>query len=350
MNSRPAQYRFSNVPAGSRRDRYLPNMKVEALTDRRVEAAAVLLANAHGAASAGPVARVCDVSRAVEAVGEGLRAGRGWAATADGAVVGFLLVGVPRPDGSSRGGANDFQHAARPEGCRETYRALYEAAAGWLVRYGKLHHQIRVLARPEEPVRAFFELGFGMDQIKGVRPIEAGLPDFEGCLVEPAGPGDTQAMVELWIELSRFHARSPVLEAGFLSVHAIRDELVKTLADDTRQLFVAREAGAPVGFMEIHPNGAYPDTVTIGLNVVTEKLRSRGVGTAMLAAALQWASERGNRYCSVGWASANPVSDAFYRSRGFVPFRYDLARILDSRITWANENLDYSAIMGREDQ
>ncbi len=160
------------------------------------------------------------------------------------------------------------------------------------------------------------------------------------ALVGPALPDELEELVDLWIELVKFHSLPPILDPANLSLPAIVTDLKETMADESRALLVARHSGQAVGMIEVHRDTRYKDTFTIGLNVVAEPARSSGVGTAMLGAVLQWGVEAGFGYCAVGWASANPLSDAFYRGRGFVPVRYELVRPIDSRIAWASETLD----------
>jgi len=84
-----------------------------------------------------------------------------------------------------------------------------------------------------------------------------------------------------------------------------------------------------VGMAQAEPARAYLDTVDIGMNMIAEGARSRGLGTAMLQSVLGWAGSRKYQYCTVGWTSSNLISDAFYRSRGFTPVRYRLRRRID---------------------
>lgn len=56
-----------------------------------------------------------------------------------------------------------------------------------------------------------------------------------------------------------------------------------------------------------------------------------GVGTALLSEVLARAAARGMRACDAEWASANLVSDAFWRGHGFAPVRCTLTRHLDTR-------------------
>jgi predicted GNAT superfamily acetyltransferase len=93
--------------------------------------------------------------------------------------------------------------------------------------------------------------------------------------------------------------------------------------------------------IEAHPDAHYQDTVTIGLNIVAGRVRSQSIGTALLRAVMRWSRSADYQYCAVSWASANLVSDAFYRAHGFAPIRYVLARRIDPRVSWANESLDF---------
>ncbi|MFE6305410.1 hypothetical protein [Nocardiopsis sp. NPDC057823] len=56
-----------------------------------------------------------------------------------------------------------------------------------------------------------------------------------------------------------------------------------------------------------------------------------GVGTALLSEVLARAAARGMRACDAEWASANLVSDAFWREHRFAPVRCTLTRHLDTR-------------------
>jgi GNAT superfamily N-acetyltransferase len=253
------------------------------------------------------------------------------------------VLGLPDVRGPERVRIPDTHHAADPPRSRLAYRALYREAAAVLVGFGRFDQRILVLSEPPGLVPVFAELGFGIDQIKGVRPVSDELPSYQPSLVEPARPEEIEDLLGLWIELVAFHARPPMLDPALVSVAAVRSDLKEILADAHRVLLVARESGRAVGMIEAHPDSRYQETLTIGLNVVTESARSAGVGTAMLDAVLRWGKDQGYRHCAVGWASANPVSDAFYRSRGFVPVRAELVRRIDPRVAWANERVDYAA-------
>jgi GNAT superfamily N-acetyltransferase len=318
-------------------------LRVWPFSDVHVPAAASLLSEVQRVGSAGLTSVVADLREASRALCDARERGLGVTAVEGSDVAGFLIA--PLPPSPAHGGVRitDVHHAATPERARFLYRTMYEALAGRLVRLGVFTHRILVLAEPTMPVTALFEMGFGVDQIKGVRPVEAGLAPHIGCLVERASIDDVDDVVDLWIELDKFHSRSPILGPAMPDPGAIRAEAAERILDQARVVLVARESGRAVAMIEAHPDGRYADTVTIGLNVVTEAVRSGGIGTAMLDALLRWASITGFRHCAVSWASANLISDAFYRARGFLPIRYELVRHLDPRIAWANQTRDHHA-------
>jgi GNAT superfamily N-acetyltransferase len=316
-------------------------VKVEALTATCLDEAAELLA-ATQRAGEGPASGVWRASAAAEVIAASLPGALALAAMERGVLVGFLVVPLPGAPGADPVRILDHHHAADPGRARDAYRALYAPAAASLVGFGCFHHVVRVLIEPPGAVQAFGELGFGVDQIKGVQPLGSRL----SATGEPgeAGLDDVDELVSLYIELATYHARSPVLRPAALDVAATRSELVDTVEDPRRTILVARDGRRIIGMIEAHPDARHLDTVTIGLNIVTERARSRGVGTALLDGVLGWGLDAGYRHCAVSWASANLVSDAFYRARGFVPFRYELVRRIDPEVSWANERLDYSLL------
>jgi GNAT superfamily N-acetyltransferase len=190
-------------------------------------------------------------------------------------------------------------------------------------------------------LEALFELQFGIDQIKGVRPLSNAADTQPGDRIRPAQLDDIDRLVELHIELIQFHSRSPMLAPSLIDVARIPRTLAHHIAAEDNIVLVACDGDAIIGMIQAAPDGLWTATATIGMNVVTEHARSAGVGTTMLNALCASAASSGAEQCAVGWDSANPLSDQFYRTRGFTPARYELRRIIDSRVAWANDNLDY---------
>jgi ribosomal protein S18 acetylase RimI-like enzyme len=163
--------------------------------------------------------------------------------------------------------------------------------------------------------------------------------------IRTAHPDDIDRLVELCIELTQFHSRSPMLAPTLFDAARARADLAQHISAPNSIVLVACDGDAIVGMIQAQPDSLYAATTTIGINIVTEHARSAGVGTTMLNALCASAASSGAERCAVGWDSANLLSDAFYRARGFRPARYDLHRKIDQRVTWANDNLDYGQFM-----
>lgn len=92
------------------------------------------------------------------------------AAVRDGNLVGFLGARPPRPPSQSVA-MKAAMHATTRENRREIYRALYGQLAGELTAIGGFAHTVAVNAKDLETVSAWFELGFGLDQVRGVQAV-----------------------------------------------------------------------------------------------------------------------------------------------------------------------------------
>jgi len=320
-------------------------VKVSALNEVHVEAAAGVLADQHRSET-GPVSSLADRDTALRAVRSLVESGPGVVAVEGSSVVGFLVAPLPAVPGPSSVRLGSAHHAALPTHTRGAYRRMYEAIAGKIVAAGCTYHSLPVPAGVQPAVDAFFELGFGVDQIKGAIAIGDRDLSPSACdharLVRTATHDDVDGLVQLSLELTKFHSRTPMFQPAILDVRMIRDNLLWAIGDDSATVLTIDDGGSQVAMMSAQPDSAYEQSLQIGMNVVAESVRSTGLGTAMLEALLRWAAERSYQYCTVGWTSSNLISDPFYRSHGFRPIRYRLHRYIDPRVAWAHDDLDYS--------
>jgi RimJ/RimL family protein N-acetyltransferase len=79
--------------------------------------------------------------------------------------------------------------------------------------------------------------------------------------------------------------------------------------------FVAEAAGEIVGLLHVDPNGF--GFGEIGMLVAADR-RGRGVGTALVAAAIEWARARGLHKLTLSVFPHNDAAIALYRKFGFV--------------------------------
>jgi ribosomal protein S18 acetylase RimI-like enzyme len=318
-------------------------VQVEQLHPRHLDGAAKLLAESLGmqAQRTGVRYRVSDIATARANIAEAVVRGPAVVALDDSVVVGFMIAPLPDVPGMGGSRMKVVHHAARPPVARDAYRRMYEQIAGALVAAGCFEHSLLVSTGQQTVLTTLFELQFGIDQIKGTRTLPgvvgAQVPDA----IRSAHADDIDHLVELWIELAQFHSRSPMLAPALVDVPRARAALAQQISAEDNVVLVACDGDAIVGMIQAQPDGLYADTTTIGINIVTERARSAGVGTTMVNALCASAASSGAEHCAVGWDSANLLGDAFYRARGFRPVRYELHRSVDSRVAWANNNFDY---------
>lgn len=323
-------------------------MSLVPIGDVEIERLAEALTDMHRDNShAGATHALADPAAALEAVKAAVDDGPGVAVLDGSTVVGYFIGPLPRVPGSSTARLRPVHHAARADDARSLYRLMYGAISSQLVAAGCMYHSLPVLTAQSAAADTFFELGFGVDQIDGILPIPDAVGTGSASGVRVATDSDLDQVVELAIELMKYHSRAPMFHAALLDVASIRQSAAKALEDDRSAVVVAEEGGRLVAMAEAEQAGSYPEAVDIGMNIVTADARAAGLGTAMLGFLLEWARSREYRYCTVGWTASNLVSDSFYRSRGFVPVRYRLHRRIDPRVAWANEALDYTAFPSR---
>ena len=318
--------------------------EVVAFDERHIESAAALLEGAHSYPRADAL-DVAEVGTAARLVREWQGVGPAVAALCDGALVGFMAATLTDAPGNQVARIRIDQHAAGPENRRDTYRRLYAALSGELVAVGAFEHAISVATDQDDVVRHLFELGFGIDQVKGLRrltPIAA-----SGVTTRPAGAEDIHDLLLLTAELTTFHAQPPMLRPALVELHEIGNGFQEALVEERRLLLVAEHDGRIAGLMQAGPDRNYRDAATIGLAAVTSAARSKGVGTALLAGVVEWAAAQGFHRCGVEWTSPNLLSDPFWRGHDFDPVRYKLTRLIDARVAWANADLSYRYFVPR---
>jgi GNAT superfamily N-acetyltransferase len=321
------------------------NVDVHRLSASQVDEAGALLAERHRDHSPLGVSHVlANRTKAVAMVTAALEGGVGYAAMRGSTLAGFFVAPFPSMPGPTSARLGIADHAARVEESRSAYRSLYEVASGDLVAAGITYHSLPVLADHTAAVGTFFELEFGIDQIDGLLPLPSdSIVQSVSAGVRHATDADIDAVVDLAIELQRFHSRAPMFQAALgFDLVGIRRGVEAGIHDDRSIVVVVEGDDRLIGMAQAGPASAYVDTVDIGMNIITSGARSQGLGTAVLQYLLDWAASKRYRYCAVGWTSSNLISDAFYRSRGFTPVRFRLHRWVDPRILWANDTLDDS--------
>ena len=105
-----------------------------------------------------------------------------------------------------------------------------------------------------------------------------------------------------------------LLEAGAVHLLARRDGV------DVGLLTIERSAPAP---RLCPPSGPY-----IGPTATHPDARGRGVGRALVAAAVDWVAAAGDAFIGVDFDAANPLSRPFWLGNGFQPTGYRVRRVI----------------------
>jgi GNAT superfamily N-acetyltransferase len=97
---------------------------------------------------------------------------------------------------------------------------------------------------------------------------------------------------------------------------------------------VSRDVGRDVGLVTIELESPAPRLCPhgrpyIGASATLPAVRRRGVGHALVHAALTWAHEHGHATVSVDFDSSNPLSRPFWLGLGFEPTGYRARRTID---------------------
>jgi GNAT superfamily N-acetyltransferase len=225
----------------------------------------------------------------------------------------------------------------------ETLRALYAALAPRWLADGCFAHYVEAPSADPRLVEAWFSLGFGQNQVHGLRdtgPVaDARTP--AGLEIHQAGAEDLGEIVPLVVALNKYHAQPPMFQVYFSDTDAdARLDHERLLADPINSHFLAYRDGRTVG-LQVY-TAPTPGLHTLDKSIYLRQgyseaeARGGGVGSAMLGRGMAWAREQGYEHCSVSWLSNNLLGARFWQARGFRPIGYRLLRRVDERIAWAH--------------
>jgi ribosomal protein S18 acetylase RimI-like enzyme len=278
-----------------------------------------------------------ETASAEVALGFAAAEASGAVAERGGDIVGFLL-GAHRPD--DRFGPNVWVHTyghAVTEA--ETIRDLYAVAAEGWVEQGYRAHYVMVPATDAELVRAWFRLGFGQQQVHGIRPARSEVAPASGRVtVRRATRDDVEALARLDLELPRHQRRSPTFSATPLgSYEESLDEWQLDIEGSTYHAFVAEFDGAVVGSAvgcaldesSGHTSLARPDHAGfLAFAAVDPRFRGLGAGRSLGEAVIAWAGEAGYDSVVTDWRATNLLSSRAWPALGFTEYFLRLHRLV----------------------
>jgi GNAT superfamily N-acetyltransferase len=254
-------------------------------------------------------------------------------ATQDGRMVGFLwgLV-IPEFLGKRTAYSPEWANAAELGESRRIYEALYGHLAARWVADGCFTHVMTLLAHDREGIEGWQWLGFGLANVDGVRelkPVEGGAVKVD---IRRASVQDAGKVMALAAALERHVAAAPVFWIHELACGE------DWLSQPENALWLAYKGEEAVGFVGLEPGhgdgcAILQDEETVGiLGAFTQvTTRGRGIATALLNRALEWAQAQGYARCAVDFETMNVPAVRFWIKR-FEPVCYSLLRCIDERV------------------
>jgi GNAT superfamily N-acetyltransferase len=212
--------------------------------------------------------------------------------------------------------------------------AAFADLASPLIAGGVLHYYLVHAAQPRLS-EALSNLGFGRHGAYGIQLAAPRRGSSSSVAVRVAGADDLDAVARLALVEMQHRSAPPMFNPA-------RD---LTLADLAAEHQTLREAGAvhllaalggrDAGLLTIELTSPVPRLCPdaqpyIGPTATLPGARGRGVGRALVDAALTWASDHGYQQVSVDFETANPLSRPFWLHAGFRPAGYGILRIIDS--------------------
>ena len=275
---------------------------------------------------------------------------RGLVATENGRTVAVMTATVrPHPAGGryarlpAEGFAVDPDLADPTGGLAVTFGDLASPLiAGGVLRYYLVHVALPRLSE------ALSNLGFGRNGVYGIQPAAARRRSSSAVAVRVAGAEhlDTVARLAL-VEIQ--HRSAPPM---FAPSHAppLADLIAehRALHEGGAVHLVATLDGHDVGLLTIELTSPVPRLCPdgqpyIGPTATLPGARGRGVGHALVDAALTWAYDHGHQWISVDFDTANPLSRPFWLNAGFRPAGYGVLRFIDGSTPGQQGKLPESA-------
>jgi len=131
--------------------------------------------------------------------------------------------------------------------------------------------------------------------------------------VRQATIGDLEQLIQLFDNYRQFYGRASNLDAA-------REFLLARFANNESTVFIAHEGERAIGFTQLYPSFSSISLARIFiLNdlFVHEQARRKGVASALMSAAVQFATAMGADRLSLSTAITNDAAQALYHSAGW---------------------------------
>ena len=201
--------------------------------------------------------------------------------------------------------------------------------AGGVLRYYLLHAALPRLAE------ALSNLGFGRDGAYAIQPA-ASRRASSAVGVRVAVTEDLDSVARLALIEIQHRSAAPMFAPPHDPPLADLAARHRALHDNGAVHLIATLDGRDAGLLTIELTSPAPRLCPdgqpyIGPTATLPGARGRGVGHALVAAALTWAHARRYPWISVDFETANPLSRPFWLSNGFHPAGYGVLRLIQDR-------------------
>ena len=257
----------------------------------------------------------------------------GVVAMRNGRLIGFLTgIDLPAFLGKRSVYSPEWANGAVLGESRRIYEEMYSSLSAEWTADGCYSHIVSLLVNDREGIEAWNWLGFGLAVVDGVRELKMVEGLTSDVKVRQAGVKDIDEVVALRRALERHLASAPTFW-----LHESQD-CEEWLGKPGNVLWLAYESGEAVGCMGLENRSEDgckilqdEGTVSIENAFTREGARGRGVATALLNQALEWACGEGYKRCVTDFEAMNILAARFWM-RWFEPVCYSLMRCIDERI------------------
>ena len=255
------------------------------------------------------------------------------------AMVGFL--GCYNPwDGAFDSNVKGTFTPVHAHGCVKEKRAtiyerMYQQMAKMLVEQGVLYHGIALYAHDAEAISAYFHNGFGhrcSDAIRRMELIQDIMP-AKGISFEELSLGEAKQVRELRRKLSNHMGESSCF------MYTSEDEFeewVQKRENNGSRIFVAKDKGLPVAFLEICEEAEtfvteLPNVKNICGAFCMPEYRGRQIYQNLINYTIEVLQKEGYQYLGVDYESFNPTARHFW-PKYFEPYTCSVTRRIDEGV------------------
>jgi GNAT superfamily N-acetyltransferase len=236
-------------------------------------------------------------------------------------------------------------YALAADASPELLRDLYAAQAEAWVEQGYFNHYVMVPAG-SPLLDAWLQLGFAYQQVYALLDLHdvEDAPPVANLEFRQAEPHDAPELAAIAHLTAGHQTRSPVFAPAPPDyIDELRSGYAELAGDsEAAATWLARRDGELVGIQSYFADPAGDHNllsnegwVELASAATLPTLRGTGIGRALTARGLQWATGAGYSVCLTDWRAANLPASRFWPRRGFMPVYYRLERRIDPRVLWA---------------